>query len=219
MTWNWSYAWDCLPNLLRGLLVTLEVTAGASAIALIVGLVYAALILSPVRIVSLAVRFVVDFFRGTPLVVQVFFWYYALPEIGIRAGTFAIGVVGLGLYGAAYTADVYRAGIQNLPKSQWEAGAALSLPHHYLWADIIIPQSFRAVLPALGNYVILMLKYTPILTTITVSEMLAQGLDLGSKTYSYLEPLTIVGILFIVVTLPCVFGLRKLEQRLSRATA
>jgi polar amino acid transport system permease protein len=64
-----------------------------------------------------------------------------------------------------------------------------------------------------------MLKYTPILTTITVSEMLAQGLDLGSKTYSYLEPLTIVGILFIVVTLPCVFGLRKLEQRLSRATA
>lgn len=219
MTWDWSYALESLPNLLRGLLITLQITAGASVIALSVGLGYAAMILSPVPVISLPVRFVVDFFRGTPLVVQVFFWFYVLPEIGISAGVFAIGVVGLGLYGAAYCADVYRAGIQNLPRSQWEAAAALHLPRRFLWADVITPQAFRAVLPALGNYVILMFKYTPILTTITVTELLAEGLDLGSETYRYLEPLTIVGILFVIVSLPCVYGLRKLEQRLSRATA
>jgi polar amino acid transport system permease protein len=219
MTWSWSYALECLPHLLRGLVVTLQITAGASAVALSVGLVYAALILSPTRLVSWPVRFVVDFFRGTPLVVQVFFWYYALPEIGVSAGVYAIGVVGLGLYGAAYCADVYRAGIQNLPRTQWEAAAALHLPRRYVWTDVVTPQAFRAVLPALGNYVILMFKYTPILTTITVTEMLAEGLDLGSETYRYLEPLTLVGVLFIIVALPCVYGLRKLEQRLSRATA
>lgn len=219
MTWDWSYALECMPSLLRGLLITLQITAGASVVALSVGLVYATLILSPSRIVCLPVRFVVDFFRGTPLVVQIFFWYYALPELGVSIGVFAIGVIGLGLYGAAYCADVYRAGIQNLPRTQWEAAAALHLPRRYVWGDVVIPQAFRAVLPALGNYVILMFKYTPILTTITVTELLAEGLDLGSETYRYLEPLTIVGVLFIVVTVPCVYGLRRLEQRLSRATA
>ncbi|MER7004793.1 ectoine/hydroxyectoine ABC transporter permease subunit EhuD [Dactylosporangium sp. NPDC000555] len=219
MSWSWSYAWSCLPNLLRGMLITAEVTALGSVIALVAGLFWAILVLSGVPGVAHLARLIVDFVRGTPLVVQVFFFYYALPSIGISGGPFVIGVFSLGLYGSAYMAEVYRAGIVNLPRGQWEAAKVLRLPPVWQWIDVVIPQVFRAVLPALGNNIVVMLKYTPVLSTITVTELLTAGLDLGAESYRYLEPLTLAGVAFIVITIPCVLALRVLERRLARGAA
>lgn len=219
MNWSWSYAWSCLPDLLRGMLVTGEITALGSLIALTAGLLWAFLMLSGVPGVVHLARLIVDFVRGTPLVVQVFFFFYALPSIGVRGGPFTVGVFSLGLYGSAYMADVYRAGIVNLPRGQWEAAKALRLPVFWQWFDVVLPQAVRVVLPALGNNIVVLLKYTPVLSTITITELLTAGLDLGSESYRYLEPLTLTGVAFIIITIPCVLALRALERRLSRGTA
>jgi polar amino acid transport system permease protein len=213
MIWDWHFAGKILPDLLRGLVVTIEATLLGYAVALVLGLVWAILRRSPSRIVSQVVRWVVEFIRSTPLLVQLFFLFFALPSLGLTFSALVTGVVGLGLHYSAYTSEVYRAGIADVPAGQWEAATALNLPRRRVWFGVVLPQAVRKVIPTLGNYLIAMFKDSPLLLAITVPEMLHSAYDVGARSLRFLEPMTIVGVLFVIVSVLSSLLLRRLEFR------
>ncbi|MBA3278942.1 MAG: ectoine/hydroxyectoine ABC transporter permease subunit EhuD [Geodermatophilaceae bacterium] len=213
MIWDWDYARDILPDLLRGLVVTVQATLVGSVVAMILGLVLALLRRSGLAVVRVVTGAFVEFIRSTPLLVQLYFLFFVLPSLGITLSGFLAGVIGLGVHYATYTSEVYRAGIEGVPKGQWEAATALNLPTSRVWRSVVLPQAIPRVLPALGNYVIAMFKETPLLSAITVLEMLAAAKGLGNETFRYLEPLTMVGLLFLLVSLPASLSVRRLERR------
>ncbi|MEU1851776.1 ectoine/hydroxyectoine ABC transporter permease subunit EhuD [Streptomyces sp. NPDC019990] len=214
--WSWDYVGDILPQLLDGLWVTVQATLLGSLVAFALGLVWALALRSPSNWLTWPVGVVVEFIRNTPLLVQLFFLFFVLPSWGLSFGALTTGVIGLGLHYSTYTAEVYRAGIDAVPKGQWEAATALSLPRGRTWVAVILPQAFRRVVPALGNYVIAMFKDTPMLSAITVGDMLFEANSIGATTFDYMEPITVVGILFIVISYPTSVLLRVLERRLVR---
>jgi polar amino acid transport system permease protein len=123
------------------------------------------------------------------------------------------GIVTLGLYNACYTAEVYRAAVQTVPKEQLEAATALNLPPLRRWRAIVLPQAVRTAVAPLGNYVIAMFKESALLSTITVTEMLANADSYGQGTYHYLEPLTMAGVLYLVVSVVASTLIRWLDRR------
>ncbi|MEU3710840.1 ectoine/hydroxyectoine ABC transporter permease subunit EhuD [Streptomyces catenulae] len=215
-TWSWGYVGDILPDLLKGLGVTVEATVLGSLVSFALGLVWALALRSPSRWVTWPVGAVVEFVRNTPLLVQLFFLFFVLPSWGLTFSPLVTGVIGLGLHYSTYTAEVYRAGIDGVPAGQWEAAVALNLPRRRTWTAVILPQALRRVVPALGNYVIAMFKDTPMLAAITVGDMLFQANTIGATTFDYMEPITVVGALFIVISYPTSLLLRALERRLVR---
>ncbi len=213
MTWDWEFARDILPDLLRGLIVTIQATLVGSVAALVLGLVLALLRRSSLLPVRLATKAFIEFVRSTPLLVQLYFLFFVLPTLGVTLSGFQAGVIGLGVHYATYTSEVYRAGIEGVPRGQWEAATALNLPTSRVWRSVILPQAIPRVLPALGNYVIAMFKETPLLSAITVFEMLAEAKAISSQTFRSLEAFTLVGVLFLLVSLPAAFAVRRLERR------
>jgi polar amino acid transport system permease protein len=211
--WDWHFAGKILPDLLRGLVVTIEATLLGYIVALILGLVWAILRRSPSRIVNQTVRWVVEFIRSTPLLVQLFFLFFALPSTGLQFSALVTGIIGLGLHYSSYTSEVYRAGIADVPVGQWEAATALNLPHRRVWFGVVLPQAVRKVIPTLANYLIAMFKDSPLLLAITVPEMLHSAYDVGARSLRFLEPMTIVGVLFVIVSVLSSLLLRRLEFR------
>lgn len=139
--------------------------------------------------------FLWSFSKYTPVSSDLFL-FYVLPDAGIRLSPFQTGVLALGLHYSAYLAEVYRAGIDSVPEGQWEAAQALSLSKVHTFRAVILPQALPPVIPALGNYLIAMFKDTPMLSAITVLELLQTAKIIGADTFRYIEPLTLVGILF-----------------------
>ncbi|WP_371660185.1 ectoine/hydroxyectoine ABC transporter permease subunit EhuD [Streptomyces sp. NBC_00280] len=215
MTWDWGAVRDFLPHLWDGLLVTLQALAFGSLISFTLGLVWALLMRTPTRWVRWPVGVATEFVRDTPLLVQLFFLFYVLPEWGIAASALTTGVVAIGLHYSTYTMQVYRAGIDAVPPGQWEAATALSLPVRRTWTAVILPQAVRRVVPALGNYVIAMLKDTPLLMTITVLEMLGEARLFSQEHFQFTEPLTVIGVAFVLISFPASLLVRALERRLA----
>lgn len=212
MTWDWNYVADVLPALLDGLRITVIATLLGSLVALVLGLVFAVLMRgpAPVRVVA---RALVEFVRSTPLLVQVFFLFFVLPQFGVTLGALVVGVIALGLHYAAYNSEVYRAGIEAVPRGQWEAATALSLPRSRVWTGVVLPQAIPRVLPALGNNVISMFKETPLLIGIGVLDIVGQAREAGNTTFRYVEVYTIAGLLFLVLSYPAALLVRRLERR------
>ncbi|WP_175410829.1 ectoine/hydroxyectoine ABC transporter permease subunit EhuD [Streptomyces sp. TRM64462] len=214
MTWDWSAVWDFMPRFADGLLVTLQVLVLGSLISFSLGLVWALAFRAPSRWVRWPVNAVTEFIRSTPLLVQLFFLFFVLPEWGVQFSALTTGTLAIGLHYSTYTAQVYRAGIDAVPAGQWEAATALSLPAHRTWFAVILPQAVRRITPALGNYVIAMLKDTPLLAAISVLEMLQQSRLESAATFQYTEPLTVVGVAFVLIAYPASLLVRALERRL-----
>lgn len=216
MTWDWSFALDVLPELLYAFFrYTLVATVLGTALAAVLGLVFAIVRRAHVPVLAPLVTAFIDFVRSTPLLVQLFFLFFVLPELGVTLPPLTTGVIGLGVHYACYLAEVYRAGIEGVPKGQWEASTALSLPARLQWQHVILPQAIRNVLPALGNYAISMFKETPFLALITVPEMVQRAQAIGSISFRYLEPITLAGLIFLAASYPTAIALRKLEMRLG----
>jgi len=213
MIWDNSFALSVLPVIAQGLAITVLITFTGTAIALCIGLVLAIMRRARAKWISLPAEAFVEFVRATPLLVQLFFLYFGLPVFGISLSALVTGIIGIGLNYSAYTAEVYRAGIEGVPRGQWEAARALNFSHGQTWVRIILPQAVRKVIPALGNYLIAMFKDTPILASISVLEMLEQAQIVGSENFRYLEPMTEVGLLFILVSYPASLLIRRLEVR------
>jgi polar amino acid transport system permease protein len=216
MQWDWSAVEDFMPRFWDGLLVTLQALVLGALLAFALGLVWALAQRSSLAVVRWPVTVVTEFVRNTPLLVQLFFLYYVLPEWGVTLSAMVTGVVGLGLHYSAYTAEVYRAGIDGVPQGQWEAATALSLPRTRTWRSVILPQAIRRVAPALGNYVIAMLKDTPMIFVIGVMEMLGEARQFASETFLTVEAFTVVGIAFILISYPASLLMRAMERRLVR---
>lgn len=213
--WDWEFTiHTVLPHLARGLVVTVEATLLGAALAFILGLFLAVLryTVTPLRQLT---RAFVEFVRSTPLLVQLYFLFFALPSTGFQLPALATGVIGLGVHFSTYASEVYRAGIEGVPKGQWEAATALSLPRGRTWMSVILPQAIPRVLPALGNYVIMMFKYTPLLLAITVVELVGQAKQVGAVNFAFVEPYTIAGLFFLVISLLAAYPVRVLERRLG----
>lgn len=215
MIWDWDYAIESLPALLRGLQVTLLATLLGSLLAFALGLVFALVRRSRVPVLSQLVWAFVEFWRSTPLLVQAILIFFVLPGFGITLSPLTAGVVALGLHYACYTSEVYRAGIDAVPRGQWEAAAALHLPRSRVWLGVVLPQAVPRVVPALGNYVISMFKEVPLLLAIGVVEVVTVANQLGAQTFRLVEPLTLAGVLFLLISYPASQLVRRLERRVG----
>jgi polar amino acid transport system permease protein len=216
MTFDFGIALKMLPRLLAATLTTVEIAVLGFAVACIVGLVLAMMRMSRSPVIAKGAFAYVELVRLTPLLVQLFFAFYVLADYGLQLSAFLTGVLVLGGNYGAYVSEVYRAGIVGVPRGQWEAALALNLSPLRTWGRIILPQAIRKMIPALGNYLISMFKEVPLLSTITVYELLATANVLGSETFHYLEPLTMVGVIFLMLSYPSSLFFRRLEVRDGR---
>ncbi|MGH6862055.1 MAG: ectoine/hydroxyectoine ABC transporter permease subunit EhuD [Phyllobacterium sp.] len=216
MEWDWAFVIQILPTLIEGVKITILATLLGSVLAAIIGLVIAIVRRSKNRLISMPMGFLAEFIRGTPLLVQLYFIFYVLPDLGLTLSPLVAGVIGLGLHYGTYTAEVYRAGIDNVARGQWEAAKACNLKPLQTWTRIIMPQALPPMIPALANYFIAMFKETPLLSAITVLELMNQARSIANYNYRYIEPITMVGAFFLAISLVSVFGLRWLERRYGR---
>ncbi|OSI73178.1 ectoine/hydroxyectoine ABC transporter permease subunit EhuD [Bradyrhizobium canariense] len=212
MDWSWSFALEIVPQLVEGVKITIFASLLGSVLAMLIGCTIAIARRSNLPGLSSALRYFVEFVRGTPLLVQLYVVFYMLPDIGIFLSPLTAGVITLGVHYSSYTSEVYRAGIDNVERGQWEAAKALNLSRFQVWRYVIIPQAVPPMAPALANYVISMFKETPLLSVITVVELMSQARIVANINYRYLEPITLVGAFFLAVSVPAVVGLRFLER-------
>ena len=215
MEWDWNVAMDVMPRLAAGLVVTVQATFVGAFLAYVLGLFVAILKMSRVTSVRVVTYWTSEFIRRTPLLVQLYFLFYVLPDMGIFLSPFMAGVIGLGLHFSTYTSEVFRAGIENVPKGQWDAARALNYSPVQTWKDVILPQAIPPMIPPLANYLIVMFKETPLLAAITVVELFNAANIYSNSHYKYLEPMTLVGLFFLLVSVPSAIAAIKLEKRFS----
>jgi polar amino acid transport system permease protein len=216
MDWDWAFVREILPTLIAGVKITILATLLGSALAAALGLGIAIARRSRNPLVARPVGFLAEFIRGTPLLVQLYFLFYVLPNIGILLPPLVAGVLGLGLHYATYTAEVYRAGIDNLARGQWEAAKACNLTARQSWIHVVLPQAIPPMIPALANYFVAMFKETPLLSAVTVLELMNQAKSVANDSYRSIEPMTLVGAFFLAISIPSVLALRWLEKRFGR---
>jgi polar amino acid transport system permease protein len=213
--WNWAYTFEIVPKLMRAAVVTIEATLLGFVLAATLGLVLALVRLAIPR-TAWPISVAVELIRSTPLLIQIFFIYFVLPNFGIVLDAFTAGVLAIGIHYAAYCSEVYRAGFDNVHRGQWEAAVALNLDSWTTFRDIIIPQAIPPVIPALGNYLVALFKETPLLSAIAVLELMQTAKIIGSETFRYTEPMTLVGLFFLVMSLISATAIRFVERLINR---
>lgn len=213
--WDWDYTWQILPILGRASLITVEATVLGFVFALIIGLVLAIARLAGPKWLRWAAIGIIEGVRSTPLLIQMFFLYYVLPKFGLTLSAMVTGVLALGIHYSTYCAEVYRAGLENVPKGQWEAATSLNLSPFTTFRDIVIPQAIPPMVPMLGNYLVALFKETPLLSAITVLELMQTAKILGSESFQYTEPITLVGLFFLMFSLISAALIRRVERRLA----
>jgi polar amino acid transport system permease protein len=214
--WRWEFVWQILPRLIEATGKTLLAAGIGYGIALVLGLVFALAQRSHFPPLTFVVREIVDFIRSTPLVLQIFFVFYVGPQFGIVLSPWTAGMIAIGLHYASYLSEVYRAGIDSVPIGQWEAALSLSLSPVRTYCRIILPQAIPPAFAGMGNYLVGIFKDTPMLSVIGVAELMHTANSIGSEHYRYLEPYTLVGIIFLLISLPTAYTLRKTETKIRK---
>jgi polar amino acid transport system permease protein len=213
MKWDWGFALEVFPGIFSSIWLVIAITVGAYLVSLIFGLVLTFLRRSKIKPVAIITYCFIEFVRSTPPLVQLFFVYFALPVIGISINKYAAGILTLGIHYSTYISEVYRSGINSVPSGQWEAARALNFSNTQTWYRVILPQAIPPVIPMLGNYLLVLFKETPLLMAIGVNEFLQQAQLVGAANFKYLEPITIVGVLFLLLSYPSALLISKLEKR------
>ena len=211
-----AFAWSILPILLIGLWVTIQATVLGFFVALVLGLILAVLKAAPSRFISWPANVICEFIRDTPLLIQLFFLYYVLPEYGVVLPAFLTGALALGLQYSAYTSEVYRAGLEAIGRDQREAARALNFTAAHTFTHVLLPQAIPRIIPAMGNYLVSIMKDVPVLSVVTVLEMLNVAKIIGDRTFDYMVPLSMVGGLYLIMTLVASAGVRFLDMRLPK---
>jgi polar amino acid transport system permease protein len=199
-------------TLLSGWPATLTVAFGALIFALIFGLVIALLRMSSWRVLSWPATAYVEFFRGTPALVQLFVIYFGFPDVGYQPSPFQAAIIGLGLNGAAYLSEIYRAGIQSIHRGQMEAALSLGMTPSRAMRYIVLPQAIRTMLPPLTNFAIVLLKDTAIIFAVGVVEVMALARQLVTETLTSAPIYLMAGAMYLCVTIP----MARLAMRLER---
>ncbi len=214
-----QHAAEFLPILLQGAVITVEVTLLSFALSSVIGLVLALMKVSHWRGVSVAGGTVVNVIRGLPIIVQLFYIYFVLPDFGVQLSAFQAGVIGLGIAYSAYQAENFRAGIEAVDHGQLEAAQALGMRTPLMMRRVVLPQAFRIALPPYGNTLVMMLKDSSLVSTITVAEMTRAGQLIASSTFQNMTVYTLVALLYLAMSLPLVYALRRLERHLGAGKA
>jgi polar amino acid transport system permease protein len=214
--WRWDFTFEILPRLLWATLNTLMAAGVGYAIAMVLGLILALAQRTGFRPLTLLAREFVEFIRSTPLVLQIFFIFYVGPQFGIRLSPWVSGMIAIGLHYAAYLSEVYRGGLESVPKGQWEACTALNMTTRQTYVRVIIPQALPPSLAGMGNYLVGIFKDTPMLSVIGVAELMQTANAIGSESYRFLEPFTLVGIIFLAISLPTAGLIRLFETWVRR---
>ena len=215
--WRWDFAIEILPNMLWATLNTILAAGIGYTIAAIVGLLFLLGQRTPIKIVNMINREIVEFIRSTPLLIQLFFVYFVLPQFGITLSAWVCGMITIGLHFGTYLSEVYRGALEGVPKTQWEACRALNFSTFYTYRKIVLPQAFPIAIPGMGNYLVGIFKDTPLLSTIGVAELFHAATAVGGYHYRYLEPYTIVGLIFLTLSIPAAMWIRKIEKNVNLA--
>lgn len=219
MNWKWEVFFDALPLVSKGLTITISLTIICYLFALLFGFVWVFLRRIPSKIINWIVTWTMEFIRSTPPLVQLFFLYFGwpmVPVVGVSLSPFTCAVIGLGIHTSTYIGEVYRSGIESVDKGQWEASTALNLTTRQKWLKIILPQAVPPTIPMLGNYFIILFKEVPLASTVGVLGILALANNYGAAHFRYLEPLTIVALLFLLLSYPSSLLINKLEKKMNR---
>jgi polar amino acid transport system permease protein len=210
-----------LPPLLHGAYLTIAVSLLSFALATVIGLVVGMARLSRSLLVRAVATPYVQFIRGTPLILQLFFIYYVLPYGGIILSPFTSGVMGLTLNYSAYMAEVFRGGILAIPKGQWEAGLSVGMSRKLLMRRIILPQALRIVVPATGNFFVSIFKDSALVSIITMRDLMFSGQILAAATFKHFEIFAMVAAIYFLISYPTAKLVEYIEARLdiSRAQA
>lgn len=211
--WQWDFVFEILPRLFEATGYTLLAALLGYAIAMVGGLVLVLAQRTPSRLANAAVREAVELVRSTPLVLQVFFVFYVGPQFGLRLSPWVAGMVAIGGHYASYLSEVYRGAIDSVPRAQWEAARSLNIGPVRTWCGIILPQAAVPAVPGMGNYLVGILKDTPILSVIGVAELMHAANAIGAESYRFLEPFTLVGLVFLLLSLPLAMLARTVERR------
>jgi polar amino acid transport system permease protein len=212
---NTSYAWSVLPALLRGLKVSVEATGLSMALALIAGVPVCLLRISRLRALRVMGVAIISVIRNTPLLAQLYVYFYVLPEFHIELSPLVVGVLGLGTHFTAYIAETYRAGYESVPAGQWEAAAALNLGRVITLGRIVAPQALRPTIPVLANYLLAMFKDTSVLTAVTVTELFGATISLSNESFRFTLLYSMMGLLYLAVCYPAGRIVALLERRLG----
>ena len=215
--WRWDFAYQILPKMLWATLNTIMAAGIGYAIAVVVGLIFLVGQRTPFKAVNIIVREIIEFIRSTPLLIQLFFLYFVGPQFGIILSAWVTAMITIGLHFGTYLSEVYRGALEGVPKTQWEACRALNFTTLYTYRRIVLPQAFPIAIPGMGNYLVGIFKDTPLLSTIGVAELFHAATSVGGENYRYLEPYTMVGVIFLALSIPAAIGIRKLERSVNKA--
>ncbi len=204
-----------LPTLLQGAWLTILVSLLSFALALVFGLMFGLMRMSRLWPVRILAAIYIQFIRGTPLLLQLFFIYYVLPYVGITLSPFTSGVIGLTMNYSAYMAEVFRSGIQAIPKGQTEAGQSMGMSRALLMRRIILPQAFRIIIPPLGNFFVSIFKDSALVSVITMRDLMFSGELLASATFKHFEIFTMVAIIYFLISYPTAKFVEWIEAKLD----
>jgi polar amino acid transport system permease protein len=204
-----------LPVLLRGAVVTLEVTASSASIALLLAMLVGTAQLSRATFVRTAAKAYVEILRGTSALIQLFYLFFVLPVLGIDITPMAAAALGLGLTFSAYGAEIVRAGILGVDAGQWDAARALGMPHSLAFRRIIFPQAFVTMLAPFGNLLVELLKSTSLVSLITLTDLTFAGAQVITSTGKPGQTWGAVLLLYFLMCFPLAQAVRSLEKRLT----
>lgn len=209
-------AQEFLPILFQGVLLTIAVTIGSLILSTVLGLVWALMRVSGIRALDLTAQAFVNFIRGVPIIVQLFFIYFVLPDFGIALTALQAAIIGLGIAYSAYQSENFRAGIEAIDHGQIEAAQSIGMGWWMVMRRVILPQAVRIVLPPYGNIMIMMLKDSSQASTITVAELAMQGKLIASATFKNTSVFTLVAVMYLCMSLPLMYLVSRLEERYSQ---
>ena len=211
---DWQAAFASIPYLLKGVPYTLMISFGGLAIGFIIGIIFGLMRISPTAWLRWPAIGYIEVFRGTPVLVQVLFIFYGLPQVlGGPIDALTAGIAALAVNSGAYISEVVRGGVQSIEKGQREAGVSLGLSRFQTFRYIIWPQGFRRMIPALGNQAIISIKDTSLFAVIGVGELVRQGQIYIATTFNALEVYLMVALLYLAITLTLSLCLRMLERK------
>jgi len=205
------------PYILGGIWITILVSVASIALALVLALLGALGRISSNPMVYAVASFYVSLVRGTPLLVQIFIIYFALPQVGLVLPPIPSGIIALGFNYGAYMTEIFRAGIQAVPRGQREAAQALGMPEPHIFRRIVLPQAVRIVIPAVGNEFVAMIKDSSLVSVITVQELLWRARQVGTRDARSIQAFLVAALVYWILTIIFSFFQERLERRMARS--
>jgi polar amino acid transport system permease protein len=207
---------EYLPILAQGLRLTILITIGSLILSTLLGLVWALMRVSGIKVLATIAATAVNVIRGIPIIVQLFWIYFVLPDFGITLTALQAAIIGLGIAYSAYHSENFRAGIEAVDHGQIEAAQTIGMGWWLTMRRVVLPQAFRIILPPYGNIMIMMLKDSSQASTITVAELAQQGRLIAASTFQNTTVFTLVAALYLCMSLPLIWLVSKLEKHFGR---